>query len=160
MRVLGIDPGLGRLGWGIVEVQNSEFRVQSFGCLETPANTPVEKRLLTIHQFISKLLKTEKPDVLSIEELFFGANAKTAFAVGQARGVVLVAAAAQDADVAVYTPMQVKMAVTGYGRAEKKQVGQMVKVLLKLDSIPRPDDTADALAIALTHALSYKMKRL
>ena len=160
MRIIGIDPGIARCGWGIIETKNTELRTLNYGCFETEAKTPVEKRLLAIHEFISKLIKTEKPDALSIEELFFNTNAKTAFAVGQARGVVLVAAAAHNIPISVYTPLQVKIAVTGYGRAEKQQVGQMVKTILKLESVPRPDDTADALAIALTHAFSYKMKRL
>lgn len=148
------------MGWGIVEVKSSKLKVQSYGCLETEPKTPVEKRLFEIHDFVSKLLKEYKPDTLAIEDLFFNTNAKTAFAVGQSRGVVLVAAAAFGIDIAVYTPLQVKIAITGYGRAEKNQVGQMVKTILKLNSIPKPDDTTDALAIALTHAFSYKIRTL
>ena len=158
MTILGIDPGIGRMGWGTVEVQSSKFKVQSYGCVETKAGLPVERRLQIIHEELEKIILADKPDVLAIEDLFFNTNAKTALVVGQARGVVLLAAAENNLPVAVYTPLQVKIAVTGYGRAEKRQVGEMVKVTLKLKSIPKPDDTADALAIALTHAFSYKSR--
>jgi crossover junction endodeoxyribonuclease RuvC len=158
MRIIGIDPGIGRTGWGVVEVQSSKFKVQSFACIETAKDLPFEKRLHELFKSIASILEKEKPDVVAIEELFFNTNSKTAMVVGQARGVVLLAAAQKQIPVTVYTPLQVKIAVTGYGRAEKRQVGQMVKTLLHLDAIPKPDDTADALAIALTHAFSYKMK--
>ena len=157
MRIIGIDPGIGRTGWGIIEVQSSKFKVQSFGCIETSKDLLVEKRLEELFLKIRSILQEMRPDAFAIEELFFNTNSKTAMVVGQARGVVLLAAAKQDIPVTVYTPLQVKIAVTGYGRAEKNQVGQMVKTLLSLESIPKPDDTTDALAIALTHAF-YKMK--
>lgn len=157
MKILGVDPGIGRCGWGVIEVQSSKFKVQSFGCVETKAGLPIEKRLRQLHDALTKIIKEHKPEVLAIEELFFGANAKTALIVGQARGVALLTAAEKNLSVAVYTPSQVKMALTGYGRAEKNQIGQMVKVLLKLKTIPKPDDTSDALAVALTHAFSWKM---
>ncbi len=160
MKILGIDPGIGRMGWGIVEIQSAKCKVQSYGCIETSAKSKVEERLLHIHQKLNEIIKEHKPDVLAIEELFFNTNAKTAFVVGQARGVVLLAGAEKNLSVSIYTPLQVKIALTGYGRAEKSQVGQMVKVLLKLPSIPKPDDTADALAVALTHAFSYKRSML
>ncbi len=159
MRILGIDPGIGRMGWGMIGIQNSKFRIQNFGCVETEAKLLLPERLLIIHQKVQEFIKTYKPDVLAIEELFFNTNAKTAFIVGQARGVVLLAAAEKQIPVAIYTPLQVKVAVTGYGRAEKAQVGQMVKTILKLKEIPKPDDTSDALAVALTHAFSYKSKK-
>jgi crossover junction endodeoxyribonuclease RuvC len=158
MRIIGLDPGIGRTGWGIIEVQSSKFNVQSYGCIETPPNSQLENRLIELYEKLTAILNEEQLDAFAIEELFFNTNAKTAMIVGQARGVALLAAAQYNLPVAVYTPLQVKIAVTGYGRAEKKQVGQMVKTLLHLDSIPKPDDTADALAIALTHAFSYKMK--
>jgi crossover junction endodeoxyribonuclease RuvC len=158
MRILGLDPGIGRTGWGIIEVQSSKLKVQSYGCIETSSNFSVEKRLQILYEQISLLLEKEKLDAFAIEELFFNTNTKTAMVVGQARGVVLLAAAQQGVPISIYTPLQVKIAVTGYGRAEKKQVGQMVKTLLRLDTIPKPDDTADALAIAITHAFSYRMK--
>ncbi len=158
MTILGIDPGIGRMGWAVITVNNSQLTVNNYGCVETKAGLAVEQRLLVIHKTLTKIINEYKPEVLAIEELFFGANAKTAMIVGQARGVVLLTAAQNNIDVAVYTPLQVKIALTGYGRGEKAQVGQMVKVLLKLPSVPKPDDTADALAVALTHAYSSKMK--
>jgi len=158
MRILGLDPGIGRTGWGVIDVQSAKLKVQSYGCIETSQNLTLEQRLEILYDKISTILQTEKPDAFAIEELFFNTNAKTAMVVGQARGVVLLAATQKGIPISIYTPLQVKIAVTGYGRAEKKQVGQMVKTLLNLDSIPKPDDTADALAIAITHAFSYKMK--
>lgn len=159
MRILGIDPGIGRLGWGIIEEQGSKIKAISYDCLETSPKLSVADRLVLIYEHLQSLLTEHVPDALAVEELFFNTNATTAFTVGQARGVVLLAAAQHKIPIASYTPLQVKMAVSGYGRAEKNQVGQMVKVLLSLSSVPKPDDTADALAIALTHAFTYKMKR-
>ncbi|MBI4097414.1 MAG: crossover junction endodeoxyribonuclease RuvC [Candidatus Levybacteria bacterium] len=160
MVILGIDPGIGRCGWGIVDMVNSKLKIVDSGCVETRAGTKVEDRLLAISSEIESLIKKHKPDVLSIEELFFGANSKTALIVGQARGVVLLSAAKNKIPVMVYTPLQVKMALTGYGRADKNQIGQMVKVILKLEKIPKLDDTSDALAVAITHAFSAKMGKL
>ncbi len=160
MKILGIDPGIGRMGWGVIEVQSSKFKVQNCGCIQTLAGLRIEQRLKQIHEALNVIFKENRPDVLVIEELFFNTNAKTAFVVGQARGVVLLTAAQKNIPVAIYTPLQVKMALTGYGRADKNQIGQMVKILLKLPTIPKPDDTADALAIALTHAFSSKMANL
>lgn len=159
MKILGIDPGIGRMGWGIITVQSSEFRVQNYGCVETSAKSSVEERLLEVHTQVQNIILEHKPEVMAIEELFFNTNAKTAFVVGQARGVILLAVAEANIPVAIYTPLQVKIAVAGYGRAEKKQVGVMVKTLLNLKEIPKPDDTADALAIAITHAVSYKVNK-
>jgi crossover junction endodeoxyribonuclease RuvC len=158
MRILGLDPGIGRTGWGIIEVQSSKLKVQSFGCIETSKDLLTEKRLQELYEKVTVILKEEKPDAFAIEELFFNTNVTTAMIVGQARGVVLLAAVQQGVPISIYTPLQVKIAVTGYGRAEKRQVGQMVKTILGLEAIPKPDDTADALAIAITHAFSYKMK--
>ncbi len=157
MVILGVDPGIGRTGWGIVEVQSSKLKVKSYGCIETEPNSSLVDRLLTLHQALSKIIEEEKPDEIAVEQLFFNTNAKTALVVGHARGIVLLAAGQKDIPLSEYTPLQVKMALTGYGRAEKSQIGQMVKTILHLHSIPKPDDTADALAIALTHAFSYKM---
>lgn len=159
MRILGIDPGIGRTGWGIVSVEKGKLEVENYGCLETKSKSPVDERLLVIFEAMKKIIVTENPDALAIEDLFFNTNAKTAFAVGQARGIIILAAAEKKIPVVSYTPLQVKMALTGYGRAEKTQVGQMVKTVLKLTAVPKPDDTTDALAIALTHAFSYKMKK-
>jgi crossover junction endodeoxyribonuclease RuvC len=160
MRILGIDPGIGRCGWGVVEAQGSKLGVQGYGCIETSPKKEIPLRLKEIYEEISKIIKTHKPDALAIEELFFNTNAKTAFIVGQARGVILLAAAKNNLLISIYTPLPVKMALTGYGHAEKNQVGKMVKALLVLKDVPKPDDTADALAIALTHAFSSKFSKL
>lgn len=160
MRILGLDPGIGRTGWGIIEVQGVKNSIIDFGCFETKPNSPVVERLTLLYNWLEELLKNEKPDVMAIEELFFNTNAKTALIVGQARGVMLLAAGQMKMPVAVYTPLQVKIALTGYGRADKNQIGQLVKTLLKLSTIPKLDDTTDALAIALTHAFSWKINSL
>ena len=157
MTILGIDPGIGRTGWGTVECQMSNVKCQMFGCIETRAGVDVHKRLVEVYDAVSKIIDEYKPDVLAIEELFFNTNSKTAFVVGQARGVILLAGAKKGLKIAIYTPLQVKVAVTGYGRAQKNQMGQMVKTILKLKEIPKPDDVSDALAVALTHAFSHKM---
>jgi crossover junction endodeoxyribonuclease RuvC len=156
MRILGIDPGIGRCGWGVIDFEKGKFSTLNYGCIETSPKKTVGERLEEVYSEISKLIKKYSPQVLSIEELFFNNNAKTAFVVGQARGVILLAAAQGKLEIAIYTPLQVKLALTGYGRAEKPQVGQMVKVLLNLKEVPKPDDTADGLAIAITHAFSSK----
>jgi crossover junction endodeoxyribonuclease RuvC len=160
MIILGVDPGIGRCGWGVIEFLKSKPTVKDFGCIETEPNSKIEDRLLIINKKIKSLIKENKPDVLSIEDLFFGTNSKTALVVGQARGVILLSAGENKLPVAVYTPLQVKMALTGYGRADKNQIAQMVKIILKLSEIPKIDDTTDALAIALTHAFSAKMGKL
>jgi len=157
MRVLGIDPGIGRLGWGIVDVSGGKLRAEDYGCIETEPNSDVSRRLLEISNELSKIFKKYKPDVMAIEELFFGANSKTALVVGQARGVVFLVSAQNKIPISVYTPLQVKMALTGYGRADKNQISQMIKIVLKLEKIPKLDDTSDALAVAVSHALSNKM---
>ncbi len=156
MRILGIDPGIGRTGWGVIESKNTKIKSQNYGCIETSDNLHIAARLHLLYRQIVEIVAQHEPDAIAIEELFFNTNAKTALIVGQARGVVLLAAAEKNIPIAVYTPLQVKIAVTGYGRAEKQQVGQMVKTLLRLTEIPKPDDTADALAIALTHAFTSK----
>lgn len=159
MKILGIDPGIGRTGWGVVTMQRAQLTVQSYGCIETEVNGVVPDRLLALYEALKQVITEEAPEALAIEELFFEKNAKTAMVVGQARGVVLLLASQLGLPVTVYTPLQVKVATTGYGKAEKSQVGQMVKTILKLSSVPKPDDTADALAIAITHAFSAKMPR-
>lgn len=156
MVILGIDPGIGRMGWGVIDSKNHELRIMNCGCIETPAEQDTPQRLLSIHKEIVRIIDQYKPDELAVEELFFNTNAKTAFVVGQARGVILLVAAEKNIPVAVYTPLQVKVSLTGYGRAEKAQVGKMVQTILKLKEIPKPDDVADALAVALTHAFSRK----
>lgn len=158
MRILGIDPGIGRMGWGVIEFIGNKATPIAYDCFETSSKVPIPDRLIAIYQEMERLFDTYEPQEIGIEELFFGTNTTTAFSVGQARGVVLFAGASRRLPIGIYTPLAVKMAVTGFGRADKKQVGQMVKVLLNLPKIPTPDDTADALAIALTHAFSRKMR--
>lgn len=158
MRILGIDPGIGRTGFGIIDANGQELKAKSYGCIETDAKTEIGQRLNQVYDKVVDLLSEYKPDAVGIEELFFNTNSKTAFIVGQARGVIMLAVSQRNIPLAIYTPLQVKIAVTGYGRGEKRQVGQMVKVLLKLSEIPKPDDTTDALAIAITHAFSYKLQ--
>lgn len=156
MKILGIDPGIGRMGWGIITKEKNSLQVIGFGCIETQPNSDIPGRLYAIHDEVSRIIDEYKPDSLAIEDLFFAKNVKTAFSVGQARGVVLLAASQKNLSISIYTPLQVKNAVTGYGKADKKQVGQMVKLQLRLQEIPKPDDTADALAIALTHAFTKR----
>ncbi len=160
MRILGIDPGIGRCGWGIIEEEGSKIKVLAYGCLETDSKEPTDKRLLTIFNFISDLIKKHKPEAVSVEKLFFNKNVSTALIVGEARGVAVLSAAKLSVPVFSYTPLEVKSAVVGYGKAEKAQVGQMVKVILGLPKVPTPDDTSDALAVGITHSFSRKMLKL
>ncbi len=150
IRVLGIDPGTALMGYGVAEGEHGRHRAVEYGKLETPAGMPAQERLLRLYEGVLNLIHSHRPDVVAVEELFFGRNVTTAIHVGQARGVVLLAVAQAGLALAEYTPMQVKQAVTGWGRADKAQVQQMVKVLLNLREVPRPDDVADALAVALT----------
>lgn len=160
MRILGLDPGIARCGWGVIEVRSAKCEVRNCGCIQTEKKEPLPIRLRVIYTSIFSLLKRYKPDVVVVEELFFNTNAKTALVVGQARGVVLLAAAIEKIPVASYTPLQVKMAMTSFGHAPKPQVGLMVKKILSLKEVPKPDDIADALAVALTHAFSYSSPHL
>jgi crossover junction endodeoxyribonuclease RuvC len=154
--VLGIDPGTAALGYGIVERTGSRLRAVDFGCLTTSPDTPLPERLQRIHALVTELIETHNPDVLAVERLFFSRNAQSAFGVGQARGVVLLAAAQAGVPVREATPNEVKVAVTGYGNAEKGQVARMVTVILQLPEVPTPDDTADALATAICIANSER----
>jgi crossover junction endodeoxyribonuclease RuvC len=147
--VLGIDPGTAAMGYGIVEGRGGRVRMIDAGCLTTKPDASLPKRLLAIHGLLDELIALHRPDLVAVERLFFSRNAQTAFAVGQARGVVLLAAAQAEVPVREATPNEVKVAVTGYGNADKEQVGRMVAVCLGLAEPPRPDDTADALAIAI-----------
>ena len=149
MIVLGIDPGTAALGWGVVENRGGRLRAVDAGCLVTKPDTALPQRLLAIHALLDELIALHRPDLVAVERLFFSKNAQTAFGVGQARGVVLLAAAQGEVPVREATPNEVKVAVTGYGAADKEQVGRMVAVCLGLSEAPRPDDTADALAIAI-----------
>jgi crossover junction endodeoxyribonuclease RuvC len=156
MRIIGIDPGIGRTGWGIINKEGMKSTAIAYGCIETEVNGQPEQRLQSLFAQLETIIEEYKPETLAIEDLFFQNNAKTAMVVGQARGVVLLLAAQKGLPVTIYTPLQVKVATTGYGKAEKAQVGIMVKTILKLSAVPKPDDTADALAIAITHAFSAK----
>lgn len=158
IRVLGIDPGTALLGFGVVEGGALKQQAVHYGCLRTAAGQPQPERLAQLYQGIVELIETYRPEVVAVEELFFGRNVTTAIHVGQARGVVLLAAAHHGLKVAEYTPMQVKQAVVGYGRAEKQQVQQMVKLILGLEKVPRPDDVADALAVGICCLQSWQIE--
>lgn len=160
MIILGIDPGYAIVGIGLIEYKGNKFRVLEYNAITTPAGMATVERLKKIYTEITSYLIKYDPDAIAIEELFFNSNQKTAINVAQARGVLLVACANANIPIYEYTPLQVKQAVTGYGRAEKKQIQQMVKTLLNLNAIPKPDDAADALAIAICHAHSNKMNKL
>lgn len=155
MRILGIDPGYATIGFGLIEGERAQFHMVTYGAITTPAGLPLSKRLYQIDRDMEELIGKVKPDVIAIEELFFNTNITTGIAVAHGRGVLLCAAERCGIPLFEYTPGQVKMAVTGYGKAEKRQVMDMTKRLLKLTKTPRPDDAADALALALCHARSY-----
>ena len=152
MRVLGIDPGYAIIGYGLVEKRGNDVLPLQYGVIRTEANLPIEERLLEIYNDLEKLIEAFAPDSIAIEKLYFNTNEKTAINVSQARGVILLACAKSNIPIYEYTPLQVKMSVVGYGRAEKKQVQEMTRSILKLSKIPKPDDAADALAIAVCHA--------
>ena len=160
MIILGIDPGFAIVGVGIIEHKGNKFRVIDYFAVTTKAGLALEQRLKLIYESIDDAIKKYSPDCMAIEELFFNNNAKTALQVGQARGVILLAAVNSGLPIFEYTPLQVKQSVVGYGRAAKGQIQQMTKALLSLNEIPKPDDVADALAIAICHAHSHKMVRL
>ena len=152
MVILGIDPGLAIVGWGVVESINGRVRPIAYGAIRTPAHTKTEARLLTIQNDLETIIEKYKPDEMAVEELFFNTNITTAITVAEARGVIICTAHKLGVKVSEYTPLQVKQAVVGYGKAEKHQVIAMVTSILKLKSPPKPDDTADAVAIAICHA--------
>jgi crossover junction endodeoxyribonuclease RuvC len=152
MRILGIDPGTGILGFGVVDVDGRNVQMVDAGVIRTPVKEDDAVRLLTIYEELTDIIAANKPAIMSVEKLFFARNVTTAMTVSQARGVVLLCAKQADMTIFEYTPMQIKQAVTGYGKADKKQMQEMVRVLLKLKEVPKPDDCADALAAALTHA--------
>ncbi|MDX9871005.1 MAG: crossover junction endodeoxyribonuclease RuvC [Clostridia bacterium] len=155
MIILGIDPGTAITGYGVVEHQGNKFKMIEYGVVQSTNDLSLAERLHAIFTGINKIIETYRPDHIAIEELFFNKNAKTALAVGHARGVIVLAASLKGLPVYEYTPLQVKQAVVGYGRAEKQQVQYMVKAIMNLTEIPRPDDAADALAIGICHANSY-----
>ena len=161
MVVLGIDPGTAILGWGIIKsTKEVTYKVEAYGCIKTDKWSPFSRRLEEIHKKLSKIIKKYRPDTAAIEQLFFAKNMKTAISVGEARGVAILSAVEANLAVAEYTPLQVKQSLVGYGRADKKQMQKMLKVLLRLKEIPTPDDAADALAVALCHLHSQRMAEL
>ena len=154
MRILGIDPGFAIVGWGIIDSERGRIYPVAYGAITTPAHTSLESRLLTIQSDLESLIEKYKPDEMAIEELFFNTNITTGIAVAEARGVILCTAHRLGVKISEYTPLQVKQAVVGYGKAEKHQVISMVTSLLKLPKPPKPDDAADAVAIAICHSNS------
>lgn len=154
MLVLGIDPGYAIVGYGLVRFQNNRFTPVEYGAVTTPAGMMFSRRLSLIHEGVSGVLAKHRPEAMAVEKLFFNSNTTTAIEVAEARGVILLAAEQQGVPVYEYTPLQVKQSVTGYGKAEKRQVMEMTRMLLCLQQVPKPDDTADALAVAVCHAHS------
>ncbi len=153
MRIIGIDPGTGILGFGVIEVLKGKMKLVDAGVVTTPAHTPHDERLEDIFDSLMDIIATTKPDVMSIEKLFFAQNVTTAMTVAQARGVAMLAGRKGGMSIAEYTPLQIKQTLTGYGKADKKQVQEMVRLQLGLSEVPKPDDCADALAAAMTHSL-------
>ena len=160
MIILGIDPGYAIVGWGVIEYTSNRFSVVDYGAVTTEAGTPFNDRLKEVYDGVDSIIKRYSPEALSIEKLFYNTNAKTVIDVAQARGVINLAAVQNSIPIFEYTPLQVKQSVVGYGRADKKQVQEMTRRILSLDSVPKPDDTADALAVAVCHAHSYNPKTM
>jgi crossover junction endodeoxyribonuclease RuvC len=156
MRIIGIDPGTGILGFGIIDYNGGKAEMIDAGVIRTPVKQDDAIRLETIYAELSEIIKDTKPDIMSVEKLFFAQNVTTAMSVAQARGVVLLCGRQAKLEIFEYTPLQIKQAVTGYGRAEKKQIQEMVKAILKLNEVPKPDDCADALAAAITHSMTMR----
>ncbi len=157
MRILGIDPGTGILGFGVIDVQKGKPVLVDAGVIRTPAHEDDVVRLQTIYDELTDIITQTQPTHMAVEKLFFARNVTTAMTVAQARGVVLLCGSQNSLEIAEYTPLQIKMAITGYGRADKKQIQEMVRIHLGLTEVPKPDDCADALAAALTHAQSRKI---
>ena len=160
MRILGIDPGIATIGFGVLDSEKNSHKLINCGVITTPAHTSLSSRLEQIYDDMLQLLELFKPDAVSIEELFFNTNQKTGIDVAQARGVTVLAAAQAGLPIYEYTPLQVKSSITGYGRAEKQQVQEMTRTILHLKEVPKPDDTADAVALAITHAYSLGTRRI
>ncbi|ACL69983.1 crossover junction endodeoxyribonuclease RuvC [Halothermothrix orenii] len=159
MVILGVDPGLAIVGYALIEKQGNKYRVIDYGSINTPSKLESVDRLKIIHTDMVNIINKYNPDQMAVEKLFFNKNVKTAIEVGQARGVILLAGSQARLKIYEYTPLQVKQAVAGYGRAHKSQVQRMVKALLNLNEIPKPDDVADALAISICHGNSYRLNR-
>ncbi len=156
MRILGIDPGTGILGFGVIDVHKGKTQLVDAGVIRTPVKEDDAVRLQTIYEELTDIIAASKPKIMSVEKLFFAQNVTTAMTVAQARGVVLLCGRQASMEICEYTPLQIKQALTGYGRADKKQIQEMVRVILGLKEVPKPDDCADALAAALTHAQSIR----
>lgn len=154
MRIIGIDPGYAIMGYGILDYNGNKFKTVTYGSIETDAGVPMPERLNTLYTQLDSIIREYQPEEASIEELFFNNNAKTAIMVGEARGIALLACERNGVKISEYTPLQIKQSLVGFGRAEKKQVQQMVKMILNLKEVPKPDDTADAVAAAICHAHS------
>jgi crossover junction endodeoxyribonuclease RuvC len=157
MRIIGIDPGTGILGFGVVDVVNGKSTLVTGGVITTPAHTPIDERLEEIFDGLTDIIAETKPEVMSIEKLFFSQNVTTAISVAQARGVAMLTGRKARLPIAEYTPQQIKQTLTGYGKADKKQVQEMVRLQLRLKDVPKPDDCADALAAAITHAMMSRI---
>jgi len=160
MIILGIDPGTAATGYGLLKNSKNKMQVVDYGCIYTRSSLEMPERLILIAKDLKKIIKKYKPKIMAVEELFFFNNVKTAITVGQARGVVLLVGKSQKLEICEYTPLQVKQAVVSYGRADKNQIQQMVKTILKLESIPKPDDAADALAVAMCCANSIRFEKM
>lgn len=160
MIIMGVDPGVARVGWSIIEPNGPHIKPVAYGCIETAKEKNPEIRLGEIYDAITQLVITYRPSCMAVEDLFFSTNAKTAIGVGQSRGVVLLSASKRGVPVVSYSPLAVKLAIAGDGKADKKQLERMVVLTLHLTKTPKLDDTTDALAIAMTHAYSYKIKQL
>lgn len=158
MRIIGIDPGTGILGFGVIEAQGNQAKLLDAGVIRTKVNQPLEERLEEIYDHLCDIIAENKPGIMVVEKLFFSQNVTTAISVSHARGVAILAGKKAGLEIVEYTPLQIKQALTGYGRAEKKQMQEMVKILLNLKEVPKPDDCADALAAALMHATALKVK--
>ncbi len=158
MRIIGIDPGTGILGFGVIDVlAPGKVQLVDGGVIRTPVKQPDNERLKTIYDELTEIIKHNKPDIMSVEKLFFAQNVTTAMSVSQARGVVLLCGEQNGLTLFEYTPLQIKQAITGYGRADKKQMQEMVRVILGLEEVPKPDDCADALAAAICHSMSANL---
>ena len=160
MIILGIDPGYAIVGVGVIEYSGNKFRCLEYGAITTPAGMPTPRRLKVINDGMNAYIDKYKPEAVAVEELFFNSNQKTAIHVAQARGVIIISAVNKNVPLYEYTPLQIKQAVTGYGRADKLQIQTMVKMMLNLNAVPKPDDAADALAAAICHAHSMRMNNV
>lgn len=156
MRIIGIDPGTGILGFGVIEASHGNAEIVDAGVIRTPVKEDDDKRLEIIYNELTDIIASTKPEVMSVEKLFFAQNVTTAMTVAQARGIVLLTGRQGGLTIYEYTPLQIKQALTGYGRADKKQIQEMVKAILKLKVVPKPDDCADALAAAITHSMTVR----